>query len=343
LRLLFSQLALLATLTFCVNAFAQAADPVNTDETPIATDSVQEDVAPKLTCSSFVPPEELGNAERVALRGVACFESGEYVQALRHYRRAFEVSESPLLMGAIGRVFQEMGYPALAREYYNSYLLAEVSEKERIAQRLADVEQKLQDEAVPVRIETNPPGARVFLVVSDDHWELAGESPIETRLLPGEYGIVVRREGFRPLEGAVKVEKPSDPSNVKKQVTRLELSDPNALYDISPRVWRERGITVIITSIPFVAAGGTMLALGLGKESDSVALQTPEARDQMNQDASRLKTWGAASLAVGTTGVVVGSVLYLLGGPVETPSGPETAFAPWVGADGAGASARFSW
>jgi hypothetical protein len=290
-----------------------------------------------------VPPEELADAERVALRGVACFEAGEYVQALRHYRRAFEVSESPLLMGAIGRVFQEMGYPALAREYYNSYLLSDVGDKDRIAERLADVEKKLNDDAVPVRIETNPPGARVYVVVSDEHWELAGESPLETRLLPGEYGLVVRREGFRPLETRIDVSEPDDPSNVSKQVERLELSDPNALFDTGPRVWRERGITVILASIPFVAAGSTMLALGLGKESDSVELQSPDARDEMNQDASQLKTWGAASLAVGATGIVVGSIIYLLGGPVDTPDGPKTAFGPWFGQDSAGASARFSW
>lgn len=339
MRKLVQQFVCASILLTSFGAAAQTPD----NETPPEGETVQENVAPRIECRSFVPPEELGDAERVALRGVACFEEGEYVQALRHYRRAFEVSESPLLMGAIGRVFQEMGYPALAREYYNSYLLADVDEKERIANRLADVEKLLAEDAVPVRIETNPPGARIYIVVSEDHWELAGESPLETKMLPGEYGVVARREGFRPLESRIQVANSDDPANVKKQVKSLELSDPNALFDVGPRRWRERGITVIIASIPFVAAGATMLALGLGKESDSVELSDPGARDSMNQDASQLKTWGGASLAVGATGAVVGTILYMLGGPVESPSGPDTALLPWFDHRSAGASATVTW
>lgn len=312
------------------------------DKTTAGEESVQETSKPSIRCTSIVPPEELGDAERVALRGVACFEAGEYIQALRHYRRAFEVSESPLLMGAIGRVFQEMGYPALAREYYNSYLLAEVDEKEKISARLADVDKKLDAEAVPVRIESNPPGARIFIVMSEDHWELAGDAPIETRLLPGKYNLVARRDGYKPLETSIEVPERDDPVNVKKSVSKLELEDPNALFDTSKREWHERGMTVILASIPFVAAGSTMLAIGLGKEKDSVELTSPQARDEMNRDANRLKTWGAASLAVGATGVVVGSILYLIGNQSDSGDA-EAEVGGWTTQGGGGASATVRW
>lgn len=270
---------------------------------------------PTMSCQSFVPPEELEDAQRVALRGVACFEEEKYIQALRHYRRAFEVSESPLLMGAIGRVFQEMGYPALAREYYNSYLMAESDPdgKEKIAVRLADVDKELAEDAVPTRIETNPTGARVYFVMGDDHWELAGESPVELELLPGEYDLVIRKDGFTPAEESLVVRERTSPENISGPVKEYTLADPQALFDTSDKEWRERGVAVTIASIPFIAAGATMIALGLGKEADSVELQDAGARDAMNQDASRLKTWGGASLAVGATGIVVGAVLYLVG------------------------------
>lgn len=293
---------------------------------------------PTISCQSFVPPEELHDAQRAALRGVACFEERQFIQALRHYRRAFEVSESPLLMGAIGRVFQELGYPALAREYYKSYLLAKTdrSGEEKIASRLDDVEKELAENAVPTRIETDPPGARVYFVIEKEHWELAGESPVEMQLLPGSYDIVIRRDGFVPTEETLVVRERTSPENITGNSAVYELADPQAVFETSGREWRERGIATTIVAIPFVAAGATMIAIGMGKETDAVEISDPMMRDDINGDASMLKTWGAASLAVGATGLVVGGVFYLLGldGSDDGPSDEESSPSPTVDAQG---------
>jgi hypothetical protein len=67
----------------------------------------------------------------------------------------------------------------------------------------AVVEQKISLEATAMGllVSTKPPGADVFI----DGAKQSGQTPVSLPLAPGEYNIVLRKEGFEPYAGHVQV------------------------------------------------------------------------------------------------------------------------------------------
>lgn len=274
-------------------------------------------------CHPYVPVESQGDADLLAMRGVACFEKGEFLQALLFYRQAYEVSESPLLQGGIGRCLQELGYPDLARQYFVAYLSAQDPDSEghqRILQRLEVVEQTLANEAVDTEIRTTPSNARVYIVLKDEYWEEVGATPLSLKLVPGDYQLILRREDFQTRELDLTVSK----ENAAQADIALVPQDVAIAEEI---VWRRRGVITWIASTPFLAGSAALFVLGEMRhsESDEYTWTHPNFDAQRQQDlrdeASLFRTFGIVSGAIGVVGILTGTILYLAGSSTPSSSG----------------------
>lgn len=297
-----------------------------------------------MECSEYVPAEERKSAERLALRGVACFESGEYLTALRHYREAKLLSGSNLLNAAIGRVFQELGYPFIAQRYYRDYLSGrtDVGEgRQRIEQRLEAVETELDGEGKEVVISSSPPEAEIYLVVKESHWEELGRTPLTVKLTPGKHRFVMRREGYLTQSRDVNV----GPAT-KDQVVDAELVATDAAFGVSGRKLRRAGAIALAASVPLLATGGALYAVGSVRKSDARELSGRE-RTEALESAANLRQGGAVLAVLGVAALATGGVLYWFGRPkstgvdAEEAETPQAAWLPIVGPGHVGVAFRF--
>lgn len=336
-RILLSLLIVACSLAVAEVASAQD----ESAETAASTEA--EPAETSLDCTDYVPPEERADVERLALRGVTCFEAGEYLTALRHYRRASELSDANLLNAAIGRTFQELGYPFIARSYYRDYLAGKVEEsqgRQKIKGRLKTVEEQLASKGSTVRVESYPPDADVYVVVEESHWEDLGRTPIEVEMLPGKYTFVVKKEGFMSHTQTVPV------AGGLNRTVDTELVSEDATFDVSGKEMRRAGVITMAAGIPLIAGGTVLYLVGSNKRSAGRDLGG-RAGDEEIMEGAGLQQWGLAAGVVGVLAVGTGAGLYLVGRgtdrstPLDEGEKGNAGWAPIIGPAHVGVRVRF--
>lgn len=278
-------------------------------------------------CSKFVPAEERRDPKRLALRGVACFEAQKYLIALRHYRRARELSDANLLNAALGRTFHELGYPYIARRYYRDYLNGKIEDSEggdKIRARLESVEAELE-KAPRVRVESSPPGATIFLVIEGEHREDLGETPMEVQMKPGKHTFEVERKGYITYSEVV------DAGSKQDRIVNARMVREDATFPVAGKSMRQAGIVTMVAAVPFVAGGTTLYFIG------------------RNERSRPMQNWGIGLTVVGVAAAGTGLTLYLLGRAADAPDadddGPpkqkKAQFAPYLDGRTAGVVLTF--
>ncbi len=296
---------------------------------------------PANECSEYVPAEERQDAQRLAMRGVDCFEAGQYTVALRHYRRARTLSDANLLNAALGRTFQELGYPAIARRYYRDYLRGKIEDSEgraKIEARLEAVETALKSSS-RVRIESSPPGATVFVIIDGNHWEELGDAPLDLDMRAGKHSFVIQREGYVTHTAQV------DVGTKQHRIVRAELVEDGAAFAVSGQRLRRSGIIAMGASVPFLIAGPALYFVGRNQRGAVDELPVSERPDATKR-AVALQNWGIVSTVVGTAALGTGLALYLVGSAANRPdddSDPESEPSSHVLPYTDGRTAGFVW
>lgn len=281
---------------------------------------------PSLDCAEYVVPEERNDPSRLALRGVACFEAGQYLRALRHYRRARELSDANLLNAAIGRTFQELGYPFIARRYYRDYLNGPIEESDgraKIEARLQSVEAELAD-AARVRIESAPPGTTVFVVIENQHHEELGVTPLDLEMRAGRYDFVFERDGYVTHTSHVNVGSKQD------RIVRAELVAEGAAFSVSGRQLRRTGIIAMGAALPMLVAGPALYFVGRNERGAVDELPQRERLDA-SRSAVTMQNVGIVLTAAGVVTLGAGLTVFLLGrrADADTSAADEKAWR-WV-------------
>ncbi|MEZ4462552.1 MAG: PEGA domain-containing protein [bacterium] len=265
-------------------------------------------------CPSYVPPET-ADASTLSLRGVACFEAGEFLRALMYYRQAYGISKSAVLRAGIGRSLQELGQPDLARQYYEAYLQVaspQTDGYQKIEQRLSDLLTSLKTNASTVEITSIPADAEVFVVLDGQYWERLGATPVKMKMLPGKYRIVVQKTDFMTREETIEVGDDGDDVSVD-----VEMVSQAALFNVSSRTWQRRGVYLMLGSIPLLLGGGGLFIIGQDRIDEANQL-APEPGSA--SEANRLRDQGHTlrTVAIGTTAggaalAITGLIFYLAG------------------------------
>lgn len=322
-------------LTLSRTAAAQAPPPTET--------------VTSVECSEYVPPEERKDPTRLALRGVACFEAKQYLLALRHYRRARELSDANLLNAAIGRTFQELGYPFIARRYYRDYLHGKIEDTQgraKIEARLAAVEEDLKNNGARVRVESSPPGATVYVVIDGSHWEELGATPLDLDMRPGKHSFIVERKGYVTHSAQIDIGKKQD------RIVQARLVEEGAAFAVSGLHLRRSGIITMGAAVPFLIVGPSLYFIGRNQRGAVDELPAPERPDATHR-ATQLQSVGIVATVVGVAALGTGLTLYLAGRSVDHPDGPapstktrtkakgKTSWIPYFGTRSAGVLVRF--
>lgn len=254
----------------------------------VATTSIA-NAAPDSKCEDdYVPPEIRQDAMALTLQGVACFEVTYYSRALIFYRRAYEISPSPLLEAAIGRSLHELGLWGAAHAYYRRYLRRAEDDPEgraKIKERLAELERQLAEEAANVTVTSTPDGARILLIDHNGHTEDMGTTPLTTRMAPGKYTIEVEKLGYYSRQKEIIL------SRKEQDELDVELVPQGATFNLESRRIRRIGTTTMLVSAPIAVAGGLLSFTG-----------EPDRRP-----------FGYGMVLVGSLGLVSGGIVTAIG------------------------------
>lgn len=212
----------------------------------------QQTASPNRCPAGVIPPEERKDHLAMTLLGVACFERGEFGQALHYYREAYAQSQEPLLEAAIGRSLHELGLLGLARIYYNLYLEHErgdVDGRKRIEERLARLEVQLEESSAQVSIDAWPGTSKVFVRTHEGHREYLGTTPLQITLEPRSYTFTLEQTGFHTDHFKVNL----SPGEEEQELR--ELVPQRSTFNLTTRATRRVGTTTMLVGAPILLTG----------------------------------------------------------------------------------------
>jgi outer membrane receptor for ferrienterochelin and colicins len=124
------------------------------------------------------------------------YRRGDYAGALAHLLHSNRLAPNRNVLFNIARTYERLGRLESAYKYYADYYEAETDPELRAS--AARAMQDLSPKLALVRVDTNPPGAAVFV----ERRELGerGRTPRLLALPPGSTTILVERDGYRPDE-----------------------------------------------------------------------------------------------------------------------------------------------
>jgi hypothetical protein len=148
--------------------------------------------------------------EEVKAKAKAAFGQGEYDDAAIFFREAFDIEPRSSLLYNIGLCYEKSGNTASAVVFYERYVSASPgSAKAAAVKRKVDgLKQQLEGSYETVQVKSSPSGAMVF--VDDKSKGAMGTTPLDFRLLPGTYTLIVEKSGYEPAKQQIRLSKGRD-------------------------------------------------------------------------------------------------------------------------------------
>lgn len=292
-------------------------------------------------CVDYVSREQSRDAQLLAMRGVACFEAKQYARALSFYRRAQRINRDPLLDAAIGRAWDELGALDQASTHYRRFLrqapAQDAEGRARIQERLKalDAERK---QAATLSVEAWPSGAQVWLELPDAQREPLGKSPLQLRLRPGSYSILVERHGYYSQRHALLL------SSGEQRTLDAELVSHDATFNVSSRGWRRAGLWTMAVGAPLLVGGVTLTLLSdntLEHARDPLLDADAQRRRELLDTGYSQQGWGLGLMFFGGAALVTGSAFWLTGKLTEDEPNKPLSLTPMLAPNYAGFS--LSW
>lgn len=274
-------------------------------------------------------------------RAFSLFEKGDYGGGIEEMEQAYALIPHPGFLLNIAVAYDRWnGHCAESLEAFERFflecdrcnLLAGARKKHRKVEAAC---------RVPVRIESTPPGAHVAV-----DGTVRGQTPYETRLLPGTYGIVLDLSGYERRTETLRVAKGEPqtlPLSLKKQTAPprpppplVAVTEPPSSGP-SPATWVAFGAGAV-----GLATGATFTVLTMQKldaEEEARATPLPKAEiESLQQQARRNAIVAHVGYGVAVAGVATGVILLLVTGDDEPK---EVTALPAFGPKGVGVVGRF--
>lgn len=148
--------------------------------------------------------EKAKNAAKFLEAGIALQNVNNHEEALKNFENALSIMEHPKI-----KYFKALSLFELKRFKEARTVFEEISKNKKVEKYQKEIETKLQiiSEAmkpVPLIIRTTD-GQPAKISIDG---KLVGYAPYETKSEPGEYVIIVEREGFQPIKKKVKLSAP---------------------------------------------------------------------------------------------------------------------------------------
>jgi hypothetical protein len=143
-------------------------------------------------------------ARKIFADGVKLYQQGDYEGARRLFKQADAEHHAPAIVYNLALAEEKLRHPQAAIDAYEAYV-AEVGDQGDLSSSATVAIAQLKARSTKLRVETKPPGARVFV----DGAPLADPAPVTVLVFAGTHVVVAQGEGWRG-EQDVKVEGKGD-------------------------------------------------------------------------------------------------------------------------------------
>lgn len=270
-------------------------------------------------------------------KGRELYNAGRYQDALDELKKAYTLLPSATLVYNMAKIREKLGDYYGAAADYRRYLEMEPKAPDRgdVEHAIARLESQVRQAGNDLSLETNPPGADVFL---DDSKTLAGQTPLTLKVAPGPHRLRVSKNGheentkdfvmpgdrpltltldLRPLEnvGWLTVEADQDGAQIFLDGTILALTPYR-----EQRALSEGRHQVVLDHTGF-ARSTTMVEIRRGKESHlKVSMSSAEGRSKAPLLLAPM--WGLLFFTGGSAAVVgsAASVFRMYNVVADTPN-----------------------
>ncbi len=135
--------------------------------------------------------------------GKAAYNEGRFADALESFRSAHEMYPHPDIVYRMALCHERLGEDQQAVRYYKEFLAAvpDAPERPRIEKTIELIESRISKSEI--RVVTDPEGAVVY--IDDVANGAAGYTPTELPVKPGNYRVIVKKDGFESVEELVEV------------------------------------------------------------------------------------------------------------------------------------------
>lgn len=151
--------------------------------------------------------QESGKYAEVKAKARAAFAEGRFEDAALLFREAFDLEPVGSLLYNIGLCYEKSGNVPTAIVFYERFVIAMPGSPQRAAVqgKIGELKQSLEGQYEQVSVESTPPGAVVF--VDDKGKGAMGVTPLDFKLLPGEYTVIVELKGYEPVRQRLNLQK----------------------------------------------------------------------------------------------------------------------------------------
>lgn len=243
---------------------------------------------------------------RLIETGKSAYDEGQFDRALTNFRHAYDIYRHADIVYRIALCYERLGEDVEAVRYYRQFLAEAPTapERPRIEKTIEVIEARIAKSEI--RVTTMPAKARVY--INDVANGVAGETPTTLPVAPGNYTIIVHKDGYHPIEQLVSV------ASGKSLQLHYQLSSLPQPAEAPPKTARPSPITG-----PVVALGAIAVASGITsvvffksykKRADDLMLIVD--RQGLNRDVfNRMRRDRDIHLgvAIGTATLAVGSVV----------------------------------
>jgi tetratricopeptide (TPR) repeat protein len=296
------------------------------------------------TLSMLIPSltraqEPIDMAKTHYASAVAYYGRGQYKEAVREFKAAYNLSKKPDLLYNIAQCWERLGDLARSISYYRRYLTEspKAADTEKIKLRIESLARRLERTAI--MLKGGPPGAVLFV---DDKKVgiLPMSSPLKVR--PGTHKVEVRKKGFVSFRSTVAA---AAGRTVVVNVDMANMEDRTGPSARRP-FWKRRRVWTWVTLGLGVAALAAGTGLGVAAtDSADRAVSRLKSGDLDGYDkhkkAAKLRAGLADGLfALGGAAVITSVILLFLEGRTRKPGERSaTLIVPTIAADSIGFSA----
>jgi len=240
------------------------------------------------------------------------YDVGNFESSLESFQRGYDIYPHPDILYRMGLCYERLGEDAAAVRLYREFLekVPNAPERPRIEKTITIIESRISRSEI--RISTDPEGAVVY--IDDKANGVAAYTPTSLPVSPGNYRIIVEKEGFEPLEELVSVES-GQTLQLRYQLNpgKLEAKKPDASAPSNPNTPK------VVALVAVGAASGIASAIffnGYSKaSSDLEILDRKKAADQnsvsrQEYDDTQSSMYTNLSLGIVTAGVATGAFVW---------------------------------
>jgi hypothetical protein len=174
---------------------------------------------------------DIERARKVFAEGVRLYRSGDWEGARRLFREADAEHHAAVIAYNIGLVEEKLGHPQSAVDAYEAYIAEGGDGNAEFASAAATAIAQIKARSTRLRLETSPPGARLFL----DGTPIVERAPTNVLVPAGHHVVVAALDEWRE-ERTVEVRGAGDALTVAFEATRATASAaPASSAEAAPR------------------------------------------------------------------------------------------------------------